>query len=458
MSPTTIEATLARHVCSIGNDTMPDAVRTAARHSILDWIGCAIAGHDEPLSAILRDEVLTGDGAATIVGSAHRGRLLEAALVNGAAGHALDFDDTNLTMRGHPTAAVLPAVLALTEVDNRPGRDVVGALVVGTEVAVRVAAVLGAQHYERGWHTTGTAGVFGAAAATGWLLGLDEAELALALGIAGSQAGGLKGSFGTMTKPLHAGRAAADGLLAARLAARGFTGNPAIIQHPQGLGHASLVDGLSAPPNLELDRWFTAETLFKFHAACYGTHATIGASLDARARLTSSDVIEAVTVTVAPSLLEVCGIPDPRSGLEGKFSLRATAALALLGANTADLSQFTDERMAAADLVDLRDRIRVDTAPDRTSAIADVRVVTSTGQVVEASADSSVPVGDPDRQWELLGRKFRGLVDPILGDDRTAELLDTFAALEDVSDVGDVLVLTTPGAQTARADPTAHDR
>src|SRR5215213_7191587 len=189
----TIAERLAAMFQAIGAGDVPASVRTAARHSILDWLGCAIAGSREPLSVILRDELLDdAGGSSTVIGDDRRRPMLTAALINGATGHALDFDDTNLRMMGHPTTAVLPAVLALAEHEQRAGADVVTALVVGTEVATRVANVLGADHYERGWHATGTAGIFGAAAGCSWLLGLDRHRFALALALAGSQAGGLK--------------------------------------------------------------------------------------------------------------------------------------------------------------------------------------------------------------------------------------------------------------------------
>lgn len=444
MTARTVTGRLAEQHATLGNHDIPVDVRTAARHSILDWLGCALAGQREPLSTILREEVVDEHhpGPATVIGHSTRQPMLTAVLLNGAAGHALDFDDTNLTMHGHPTAPVLPAVLALSESNGSSGADLIGSLVVGTEVAVRVASILGASHYQRGWHTTGTAGVFGAAAACSWLLGLDPGRSAVALAIAGSQAGGLKASFGTMTKPLHAGRAAADGLLAARLAARGYTGNPAILEDAQGLGNASLASALDPAIELHAGRWFTSETLFKFHAACYGTHATMNAALRLRSQIENPADIDRVTVTVAPELMNVCAIPEPSTGLEGKFSLRAATALTLLGENTADLRQYSDERMTAPDLVDMRNRVTVETAAGRGGAVADVRILTTDGRVLEASADSSLPIGDLDGQWVRLTSKFFGLVQPLLGADKTRELIAAVERLDASESPGELLALT----------------
>ena len=204
-------------------DDLPSDVVASAAHSVLDWFGCAIAGSREPLAGILRDEFTDDDGPCSIVGSQRRAGVLRAGLVNGATGHALDFDDTSTAMGGHPTAPMLPAVLAVSEEQHRSGGDVLTAYVVGMEVQSRIGTSIGTDHYAKGWHTTSTIGVFGAAAATAWLLGLDNDGFAAAMGIAASNASGVKANFGTMTKPLHPGQAAERGAMAGRLAARGYT-------------------------------------------------------------------------------------------------------------------------------------------------------------------------------------------------------------------------------------------
>lgn len=430
---------LAGQFGALDHDSIPADVRRAARHCILDWYGCAIAGQDEPLAAILRDELLDGvsgpsGGPCRIVGRPVTTSLLNAALINGAAGHALDFDDTNLTMSGHPTVPVLPAVLALADVLGSPGRDVVTALVVGTEVEVRLNLVLGGSHYDRGWHTTGTLGVVGAAAACARLMSLPADVTATALALAVTQASGLKASFGTMAKPLHAGRAAADGLLAARLAARGFTGNPAIVSHPQGLVAATLDAGAVARPLDGADgaggRWFTAETHFKFHAACYGTHAAINSALTLVRDGLQPSSIRDVRITVTPSLLNVCGIDRPVTGLEGKFSLRAATALTLLGESTADLTQYSDERMAAPDLVGMIDRTTVVGDEAQPMPVTTVRVTTTDGDVREAAYDSSVRRHDLDEEWDALVAKFHALVDGRIGRGEADALVEHITALD----------------------------
>ncbi len=202
--------------------------------------------------------------------------MLSAALVNGAAGHALDYDDVNLAMPGHPSVAILPGLIALAEQRRSSGRDVIAAFVAGYETACRIGSAMRPGHYDLGFHATGTVGCFGAAAACARLLGLDAEATARALGIAGTQAAGLKSQFGTMCKPFHAGKASQNGLLAARLAARGFSSRPDLVECEQGFALTHGPDfhpeaALADPPG----GFHILANLFKYHAACYLTHGPI---------------------------------------------------------------------------------------------------------------------------------------------------------------------------------------
>src|SRR6266849_2069867 len=296
-------------VRSLRYEDLPDDVREVGRHCVLDFLGCALAGAAEPPVEILVATVVRPERSteAALIGRPERAARLTAALVNGTAGHALDFDDTHTRMNGHPSAPVLPALLALAETENADGCRFLTALVAGIELECRLGALLGGRHYEIGFHSTGTVGTFGAAAACAHLLGLEGDRWLHAIGNAGSEAAGLKAAFGTMTKPLHAGR------------------------------------------------FLIRETLFKYHAACYLTHAAIEAARRLREEHgLDPQAIESVVVTVAPSLLGVCNIADPRTGLEGKFSLRATTALALLGEDTGAVATYSDAKMSAPSVVRLR--------------------------------------------------------------------------------------------------------
>ena len=201
--------------------SLPGPVCELARQCVLDYLGVALAGAQDPLVRILLDEMTEAGGSpqASVIGHSARLPALSAALVNGAAAHALDYDDVHMAMPGHPSVAVLPGLLALAELRGSSGREVITAFVVGYETACRIGAALQPGHYNLGFHSTSTVGSFGAAAACARLLDLDVETTAMALGVAGTQAAGLKSQFGTMCKPFHAGKAAQNGLLAARLAA-----------------------------------------------------------------------------------------------------------------------------------------------------------------------------------------------------------------------------------------------
>jgi 2-methylcitrate dehydratase PrpD len=429
-------------VCSLRYEDLPDDVREVGRHCVLDFLGCALAGAAEPPVEILVATVVRPERSteAALIGRPERAARLTAALVNGTAGHALDFDDTHTRMNGHPSAPVLPALLALAETENADGCRFLTALVAGIELECRLGALLGGRHYEIGFHSTGTVGTFGAAAACAHLLGLEGDGWLHAIGIAGSEAAGLKAAFGTMTKPLHAGRAASGGLLAALLASGGFTAASDVLETEQGFTgtHAGAAPDPAALERLA-GRFLIRETLFKYHAACYLTHAAIEAArrlreehaLDPRA-------IESVVVTVAPSLLGVCNIAEPRTGLEGKFSLRATTALALLGEDTGAVTTYSDAKMGDAPLVRLRDRVRVEV--DRALSPTRARVaVLAGGRRLEDEADTGVPASDLTEQRRHLRAKFDALSAPVLGKRRAGEVAETALAVDQLPSLQDLI-------------------
>src|SRR5207237_3826078 len=242
--------------------------------------------------------------------------------------------------------------------EHASGAEVIRAFVAGVETECRLGALLGIGHYAAGFHATATLGTFGAAAACASLLDLNEEQWLHAFGIAGIEAAGLKSVFGTMSKPFQAGRASANGLLAAILASRGFTSATDIVEVVQGFAatHAGNADE-SALDHYE-GRFLVRDTVFKYHASCYLTHSAMEAALALRDQAKfRADNARQIRVVVPPASLGVCNIQEPVTGLEGKFSLRATVAMALCGDDTADPASFTDERMGSPDLVAVRDRI-----------------------------------------------------------------------------------------------------
>ena len=414
---------------------LPGDVKTVAGHCIRDWFACVLAGVDEPLARILREEFAARDGGpCTLVGTDLRSHATVAALINGATSHALDFDDTNMAMGGHPTAPVFPAALALAEERGASGAELITALVVGIEIESLLGSAIGSKHYAKSWHVTSTMGVFGAAAAASFLLQLDTEQFGHAMGLAASQAGGLKANFGTMTKPFHAGHAAERGLLSARLAARGFTANPDAFSGSQGLVEAAGIGTLDEKRLAATEgSWLIRDTLFKYHAACYLTHAAIESCLQLHTCVDAIDLSTA-TVTVHPSLLDVCAIPRPSTGLEAKFSLTGTTALVILGFDTASPATFVDSIVQQPVLQEMIGRVAVETDPSLRSTQTVVELEDKFQNAFRAEFDSGVPATDLEQQGRKLAAKFDAIALPVLGDDASR----FSAGLESLPDLPDV--------------------
>ena len=430
---------LAEQASIVAYDTLPDAVRTLVRQCVLDYFGCAIAGANDPLVHILIAEMAEMGGAATASLIGHHARMpaLSAALVNGAASHALDYDDVNLAMPGHPSVAILPGLIALAEQRGGTGRDLIAAFVAGYETACRIGMALRPGHYGRGFHATGTVGTFGGAASCAHLLGLDAEATARALGIAGTQAAGLKSQFGTMCKPFHAGKASQNGLLAARLAARGFSSRPDLVECDQGFAKTHSPDlhpeaALAAPPS----GFYLFANLFKYHAACYMTHGPIECARQVRDHQVAVGDIAAIALSVHEGSARICNIPAPTDGLEAKFSLRQTVAMALSGVDTASLGAYSVATATDPALVRLRERVELDFRPDLPEAGAELAVTLRDGNIVHATHDAGIPNPDIAAQGIHLAAKFDTLVEPVLGAARTRELRGMIEGLDGLAEIG----------------------
>ncbi len=434
---------------------LSDTVGELARQCVLDWVGVALAGSQDALARLLREQAEEDGGTpvASIVGSGGvRLSVRQAALVNGATGHALDYDDANVAAQGHVTAAVLPAVLAVGEANGASGEEVLRAFAAGYEMAGAVGQYLGRTHYELGFHGTATVGSFGAACAAALLMGLDAQSTAIALGIAGTQAGGMKAQFGTMCKPLHAGKAAENGVVGAQLAARGFTGCRDLLAAPQGFGAATSPEpdvraALAPPPGGS----YLNGNLFRYHAACYGTHATLEAvrALCVEHDLTAG-MITRIDLDVESRARAMCNIARPESGLQAKFSLRLNAALAVLGEDTASPAIYSDAIVSRTDLVAVRDRVNVHFMPPDWPPMASmVRITTCDGRVLQKVHDSSVPDPDLARQRDRLTRKFMALAVPVVGSARAVEIERAIGALDRMVDIRSLMSLLRQPKETA---------
>jgi 2-methylcitrate dehydratase PrpD len=430
---------LAELVAGTRWEDLPAAVRHEGVRSFVNWLGCAVGGAPHPgvAAAARAAAVFGGAPKATLLGMRRRADPMAAALVNGVSSHVLDFDDTHEGTLIHPSAPILSAALALAEARGANGAELLAAFVLGVEAACRVGAAVSPAHYDAGWHITGTAGAIGAGAAAARLLGLDAERTAWTLGLAATQPVGLRVHFGAMAKSFHPGRAAQNGMLAALLAAEGFDAAPDAIEGRRGF--AAVLSAAFAPERIGEglgERWEIMRNTYKPFACGLVVHPVIDLCLRLRAEPGfSAWEVERVRLRVHPLVLDLTGKKEPASGLEGKFSVFHAAAVALLDGAGGE-AQFSDERVRARKVVELRRRVEavVDEACGRTEA--DVVVAMRGG--AELRASTAAPLGSlgnpmPD---DALGAKFLGLAEPVLGGEAAARLLGGAWRLPDQNDFG----------------------
>ena len=412
-----------RRLAGFAATQQPDAATAhAALRTIVDWAGCALGGSTHGATAVAAGSLgLLGTGAdCTLVGLSERASPYAAAFVNGVSSHVLDFDDVNVVMIGHPGVVVVPAALAAAELAGAPPAALLAAVTAGYQVAAALGALVNPEHYERGWHATGTLGCAAAAAAAGRVFGLESGAMARAISIGLTQAGALRTMFGSHGKAFHAGRAAAAGLLAADLARRGMEVPEDGLEGPAGyLGVATGDPQVAAweaiwaaPPAIQ-------RTAVKGHAACGGTHCLIDAVAGlVREHDLEPAQLERIDARVHPLAVRAAGIESPRTGLEAKFSLRHTAAMAAFRYPLLPAA-FEDATFTSPAIEKLREAVHIEvdeSFPYEQAMPADVTVTTTGGDRFHAFVEA--PRGRPANPMTdaELDAKFLGLAEPVLGE------------------------------------------
>ena len=439
---------VARFVTTTKSRDLPHDVVQLARGFILDGVGVALAGSTDECARIVQTQIrhINGRRESSILGTSLRAPAPLAALANGVAGHAMDYDDTQLStsreavygLLTHPTTPVLAAVLAIGETEKITGGEFVLAYILGVEVECRIADAIHPRHYQSGFHSTATMGGLGAATAVGKILRFKEEPLLRTFGIAASMASGLRENFGTMTKPLHAGRAAQNGLTAALLARDGFTAAPNILEARRGFFNAmaggydesKIVGHLGAPyfmkaPGISIKPYPSGSL----------SHPAQDLILDLvhQHDLTANNIahIEVGTNANVPNALIY---PMPKTALEGKFSIPFCMAIAVLE-RKAGIGQFTDRKVRDKKVVDLMKRVTLYVDDELEKLGYDqvrsrVRIKLINGEVIEGRYD--VARGHPEKQmsWLELTDKFRDCADLVLPRQSSEELIELIGRIE----------------------------
>lgn len=447
---------------------LPPAVVTDTRRAVLDWLGSVLAGALEPPARMTQRMVATmgRSDQATIFG-AGRSASANAALANGVASHILELDDVHKTSTLHPAAPIIPAALAVAEREHASGAAFLLSVALGYDSAIRVGEAVNPSHY-RFWHPTGTAATFGAAVAAGSLLGLDADAMADALGTAGTQAAGLWefNADGTMSKHLHPGKAAYNGVLAADLAREGFTGAGRILEGPRGFFRATAAESDPSRVTEGLGSvWKVSETCYKLHSCCGHTHSAIDMALEYRAgrSWTDESTLALVDIRTYGPGYDIVREMNPRTAYQAKFSLAYCVAMALLEGSVG-LAQFGEERFDGNGVTDPRTkallaRIRVTVDPDITARYpaewgTRVRFVERDGGSLELTA--AFPRGNPENPvpTAVLEQKLRDLVAPRLGADTADRAIRAVEGLETCSDMATAFA----GLEEAATQPNAAGR
>jgi len=438
---------LARYIVATRWDDIPSSVRHQAKRSLLNFFAVALAGcRTDPVEIALRSLAeFSGGKQATVVGRAERIDALSAAFLNAAGANVHDFCDTHLRTVIHPTAPVAPAVLALAELRRLSGPDLLLAFILGNEIQARIGLAISPSHYNRGWHITSTCGVFGAAAGSGKLAGLDERQMMWALGAAATQSSGLCECLGTPAKSVSVGNAARNGLWSALLAEKGFEGPPEPLAGVQGFYHA-----LGETPDLSLvtdglgESWEIMATSYKPYPCGFVIHPVLDCVLDWRRDHATAEVTR-IVVRGHPLLSVRTDRPDISTGRESQVSVQHAVAAALV-TGKAGLDQFSDACVRDPRVLALRSKVELVRDSAFSTIAAAVEITTADGVAHKlsqpAARGSDVnPMSDSDIEGKL--RTAAAGWDPRHD---IAPLIDAIWSLDRSSDVSKLASLAVPRA------------
>ena len=448
-----VTRTLARFIVNHRYADIAQPVRHEAARSLLNWVGCAVGAsrHETVERALAALSEFSGPREATVLGRGDRLDVMLAALMNGTTSHTFDFDDTHLKTVIHPSGPVASAILALSERNPLNGKEFLHAFLLGVEAECRIGNAVTPSHYDVGWHITATAGVFGAAAAAGRVLGLSEQQMAWALGIAATQSSGVREMFGTMVKPMHPGMAARSGLLAAFLASKNFTSTEQGIEGRRGFANVLATARNYAEITENLGKtWEISLNTYKPFACGIVEHPAIDGCIQLRnEHKLKGDEIESISLKVHPLVLELTGKKTPQAGLEGKFSVYHSTAVAVIHGAAVE-AQYSDAVVRDPKVIALRDKVTatVDKAMHEDQVHVTIRL--KNGRTLEKYVEHAVgslgkPMSDAD-----LEAKFRGQCEGILSRAENDKLIKLCWDVEQLKDVAEIARASVPAASAKR--------
>jgi 2-methylcitrate dehydratase PrpD len=440
-------ATLASWIVSNRIETIPADVRHEARRAIVNYLGCALGGsRDEAVDIAIRAfGPYSGPPTASILGRAERLDPLHASLMNGISSHVYDFDDTTPKNYMHPTSPVASALFAFASVHPVPGREFMQAFITGFEAEMRIGNAVYPAHYDVGWHITGTAGIFGAAAAIGKLIGLSRHQTIWSIGLAATQAAGIREMFGSMAKSFHAGRAAQNGYSAALLAQAGFTAGEHGLEGPRGFAavQAAHFDLSKITAGLDVDYELRANTYKPFPCGIVN-HPTIDGAIQIHhAHHPAPESIVAVRLRVAPLVLDLCNQTNITKGLQGKFSVYHGAAVGLVRGK-AGIQEYTDEAVNDAAIKHVREHATAVGDASITEDQAHIEVELTNGQKLTRFVEKSLgnilrPLTDRQLDDKFLDQAVFAL--PL---EQAKKVLDQCWQIDELKDVNRLIQLAVP--------------
>jgi len=437
---------LARFIADHPSRGWSDAVDNEAHRTFANWVGCAIgpAAHETVEAALAAVMELEPAPQASILGRREKVDLANAAMLNGISSHTFDFDDTHLKTIIHPAGPVASSALALGQHIGASGRALIDALVLGIEVSCRVGNAIYPDHYDRGWHITGSTGMLGSAAACARLLGLDAERTRMALGIAASQPVGLREQFGTMTKPFHPGAAAKAGLMSTLLARHGFTASRRALEAPRGLLQvfSDKTDWREISEGLG-QSWESALNTYKPFACGIVIHPAIDGCVQLRNAhgLRETD-IEKVTLKVHSLVLELTGKKAPMTGLESKFSVYHSCAVGLLHGRAGE-EEYSDEMVQRQEVKALRSRVEAIVDDRIDEASADVTIRTVDGREFHVFVEHAVGSLERPMLEEQLKAKFVGQAQAVIGSAKAERSWAVARTIADHDDLSALLAAAT---------------